>query len=85
MFGFAKYDRHSGLVSRMGDVLGVDVSEEMQRGALPPEEWHRAVQRCFGCLQADNCEGWLKAHRDDATAPPSYCRNTDMLALLGKG
>ena len=84
MFGFARYDRHAGLVSRMAETLGIDLAEEAQRGNLPPEALRGTVHNCLGCRRADGCEHWLEVHSGGAVAAPGYCRNAELLAVLAR-
>lgn len=77
----SRLDRHSRLVSRMADALGVDMEESMMRGELRPEELRSAVFRCTGCINPSDCEKRLDCQQvSDAT--PDYCRNKSLMESL---
>jgi hypothetical protein len=82
MLWMDRFDKHSGLVNRMAETLGVDLTEEMLRGTLPPQDLRATVLNCMGCREAGACESWLQAHPEGADAAPSYCRNRERLAAL---
>lgn len=41
-----------------------------------------AAVRCMGCGHAQECDSWLGENKASA-APPSYCRNAELIARLG--
>lgn len=83
MFGFGKLDKHNQLVADMGDALGVDLVEEVQRGNLGPEELRSRVLRCMGCAEPEACGHFLAEHKGEKLdTTPSYCRNSDMFDAL---
>lgn len=84
MSWMSRLNRHSTLVGRMAETLGVDLAEEMMRGKLSPEEWRGAVLSCTGCSNPDGCDSWLAAHGDGADRAPGYCRNKDRLEALAR-
>lgn len=84
MFGFKRLDRHADLVTRMGDAVGVDIVEQVQRGAVSENQLAGMVTRCVGCTEAQSCEQWLQANPRGAETTPGYCRNKDLFAMLGK-
>lgn len=84
MFGFKRLDRHANLVTRMADAVGVDIVEQVQRGAVSENQLASMVTRCVGCSEAEACEHWLQAHPDGADSTPGYCRNTNLFSMLGK-
>lgn len=83
MFGIGKMDKHAQLVSDMGDALGVDIAEEVQRGNLAPQELRARVFRCMGCTDPEACSSHLAAHKGETLSEtPTYCRNADMFETL---
>ena len=82
MFGFEKFDRHAELVDRMADTLGVDLTEAVQRGDLPPDDLRRSVFNCLGCKEVGACEHWLEENSAGSDVTPGYCRNDAMLRML---
>jgi hypothetical protein len=55
MLWMNRFDKHADLVGRMAETLGVDLGEQMMRGALPPTEMRSAVMACMGCKEAGDC------------------------------
>jgi hypothetical protein len=86
MDGRKTLNRHAALMNRMGQALGVNLTEMMIRGQLSGEDWREAVVRCSGCTAPDNCLHWL-TERSDAglhrsPAAPEYCTNREMIVRL---
>lgn len=77
--------RHTALVTRMADTLGVDLDERALRGELSGDEIGDAVLACTGCESPGACDGWLDRHPEGAAQPPRYCRNADLFARLTPG
>lgn len=77
-----RFDRHAELVDRMAGTLGVDLTGEMLRGDLPPQDLRGIVLTCMGCREAEACEGWLAAHAAGSDVAPGYCRNRERLQTL---
>ena len=84
MLWMTRFSRHAGLVDRMADTLGIDLSEEIQRGHLQPQELRNTVANCVGCLDPDGCEVWLATHADGSDETPAYCRNKERLEEMAK-
>lgn len=85
MFGAKTINRHSALMNRMAETLGVDLTAAIAEGRLPAEGWREAVVRCTGCSDPEACQHWLSQHAADEQAPdgaPGYCRNRDLLDSL---
>ena len=82
MSWMTRLNRHAALVGRMADTLGVDLTEEMQRGSFSPEALRASVLNCTGCDNPDGCEAWLDAHGDGADRTPGFCRNKAQLEKL---
>lgn len=82
MSWMSRLNRHSMLVGRMADTLGVDLAEEMLRGNISAETWRTAVLSCTGCNNPDGCAAWLDAHSEGADETPAYCRNKAQLEAL---
>lgn len=74
--------KHAALVDDMGSALGVDLEEEVLRGALDPSVLVDAVLSCTNCTDPSHCSAWLAAQTDVAETTPGYCRNTDLLLRL---
>ena len=71
--------RHATLVDRMATARGLDLEEEMLRGALSIPDLDDAVLRCTGCSAPCACEAWLDQPTPDA---PDYCRNGALFDAL---
>ncbi|GAA3864360.1 DUF6455 family protein [Celeribacter arenosi] len=84
MKDLTKYDAHALKVDRMAGTLGVDLSEEMQRGNLSEEDLRDRVHRCLSCTEPDLCTKFLDTHTDGAARAPGYCRNKDSLEKLAR-
>ncbi|MGH1331010.1 MAG: DUF6455 family protein [Paracoccaceae bacterium] len=83
MFGLEKLEKHERLVTGMGDALGVDLMEEVQRGNLAPEELRSRVFRCMGCTDPEACGHMLAQNKGEKLeATPAYCRNSEMFDAL---
>lgn len=79
-----KRARHSLLMGRMAEALGVDLEEAAMRGRFDEAASQRAVARCTGCEGGADCPNWLEAHQTGAAETPTYCRNRALfLALKG--
>ena len=74
--------KHAALVDDMGRALGVDLEEEMLRGALRPDTLVDAVLSCTNCTDPGKCRAWLSQQDGLSETTPSYCRNTDVLVPL---
>lgn len=77
-----KLKHHAGLVDRMATAMGVDLEEELFRGALSPSDVPDAVLRCSACADPGHCDAWLNSRRAVASKTPGYCRNADLMASL---
>lgn len=73
--------RHAALVDRMATSLGIDLQEKAIGLHLTMDDLSEAVLRCTQCSNPDHCEGRLNA-QPTASAPPSYCRNADLMMAL---
>lgn len=78
----SKLKHHAALFDEMAGVQGLDLEEQMMRGALSFGDLEDAVLRCTGCSASDRCDHWLARHRDTETPAPDYCRNADLFAGL---
>lgn len=74
--------KHAALVDDMGQALGVDLQEEMLRGALDPDTLVDTVLSCTNCTDPTACRAWLTLQEDVAETTPGFCRNTDLLLRL---
>ena len=79
MFGFKRLDRHADLVTRMGDAVGVDIVEQVQRGAVSENQLAGMVTRCVGCTEAESCEQWLQANPRGKNATLLNCCGRSIL------
>ena len=85
MFGFSKISEHAELVQRMSETLGVDLSEEMQRGNITPETLRETVLRCASCIEVGECQNFLADNHDTgADKAPVFCRNKLQLEAMRK-
>jgi len=78
----SRVERHSDLVGRMAETLGVDLLDAAQAGRIGEGALSSVVYNCMGCDQPQACEGWLAAHIQGADAAPAYCRNKALLDRL---
>jgi hypothetical protein len=78
----ARIDHHTNLFQTMADTVGVDLSEAVFRGQLPPEALRGAVLSCTACEGAADCPGWLAENAGGSRAAPAYCRNGSLLENL---
>ncbi len=76
-----RLNRHSRLMSRMADALGVDLGDAVSRGDLKPDELRSAVLRCTGCINPGDCEKRLDREQVGSAAP-EYCRNKMLMESL---
>ncbi|MGP6089876.1 DUF6455 family protein [Antarctobacter jejuensis] len=74
--------RHASLVDRMAGVRGLDLEEEMLRGALSFTELEDSVLRCAQCTNPEGCAHWMAEQTAPAPESPSYCRNADLFRAL---
>ncbi len=74
--------RHFWMARSVARVMGLNLSEQMQRGRLRPEEYEVMVVACRGCALVEQCEKWLATQRDLAKAPPPGCRISGPLTRL---
>ena len=81
MPGKQTLDHHADLMGRMAATLGVDLDEAELRGALVPEQRDDMLFSCTACADPTACGKWLETVTV-ADAPPSYCRNRDVLLDL---
>lgn len=82
MAPFAKIDRHAQLVGRMGRACGVDFGASLASGRISAETYRAAVLSCSHCARPEDCAAGLDA--DVFSSAPSWCRNVDLLARLGR-
>ena len=75
------YTNHAKLVTRMADKVGLDLTEEMQRGNVDSEDLRVMVHKCQGCTDPEHCVSLLESG-DSSAFPPEYCRNADTFARL---
>ncbi|MFV2034410.1 MAG: DUF6455 family protein [Halocynthiibacter sp.] len=84
----SKYDRHTALVGRMAERLGLDLDDMMQRGQMRPEELREIILRCVGCPDPTGCEGWLASREavvsEHTPRAPAFCRNKAKLDGMRK-
>ena len=76
-----RFTHHAKLVSKMADKVGIDLTEEMQRGKVDAEDLRMMVHRCEGCTDPEDCIALMESG-DKSAFPPSYCRNADTFATM---
>ena len=80
-----KFTKHTRLVDRMANTLGIDLDEAILRGHVTPELAQDAVYTCVGCSKPDACEAWVNDHESGSETAPEFCRNNSLFSLLSKG
>ena len=73
---------HEHLLGRMADVLGLDLSLEVDLTRLSRAKLERAVTRCTQCADPSGCELWLEEHAAGTHEAPALCRNKALLEHL---
>lgn len=71
----SRLKHHAALVDDMAEVQGLDLEEQMLRGALSFTDLEDAVLRCTGCAAPDRCAHWLAERKGTRAEAPDYCRN----------
>ena len=79
---FERMDRHSSLLSAMGQTLRLDLADAVSRGIVAPNELRGQMVRCMSCSKGEACATWLAAHEGGAEAAPDYCRNGELFDRL---
>ena len=79
---FSKTSRHSDLMQRMADTVGVDMGDAILHGRLSGPDLRSAVVSCMACEGGAECGDWLDNHAAGAQTTPAYCRNQAMLMRL---
>lgn len=74
--------KHAALFDDMGTALGLDLQNRAIGGDLPLDEISEAVLRCTECAHPEKCARMLAFTELQATTPPDYCRNRDLLDHL---
>ncbi|WP_319825647.1 DUF6455 family protein [Thalassovita sp.] len=82
MHGHDEKTRHTELVDRMAQALGVDLQALAAEGQLDRDELDRVVVRCTACSDPDDCETWLDHQPDGLDTPPYYCCNQALFERL---
>ncbi|WP_339109973.1 DUF6455 family protein [Thioclava sp. GXIMD4216] len=81
-------NKHAALVSRMGDVVGVDFTQAKAKGLMSDTGWSETVTRCTKCANPQACQGFLAAQeapedREGVVAQaPDYCNNRLLMSRL---
>ena len=76
-------NHHAGLVNRMAETVGVDLSHSLAAGHLSGEDWHGMFMRCTQCADPVACQGWLATHQGETVvAAPAWCRNEAQMRRL---
>ena len=79
------HHRHTDLMDRMAQVLGLDLEETIMAGQLQLDTLGEAVLACTGCANADGCDRWLEMQTETVAAAPGICRNAGLFARLRAG
>ena len=85
MFSLRKFSDHANLVTRMANILGIDLSKAMTRNPQIAQDWRATVVNCTRCSAPETCATWLaaqEAQAGQAPRPPSFCRNSAYLERL---
>lgn len=85
MFWMQRLSLHSGLMKRMGLLLGIDFGRAVADGQLSPETLRGAFLRCAACVRPGACDRWLEDHSSGAEAAPPWCGNMGLMAELAQG
>ena len=77
-----KLKKHAALFDDMGTALGLDLQNRAIGGDFPLDEISEAVLRCTKCAHPEKCARLLAVSESQASLPPDYCRNRDLLDNL---
>lgn len=75
-------NRHFFMTRSVARVMGLNLYEEVQCGALDSTEYARMVTRCRACPLVEACEEWLSHGVAQTANPPPGCMNADALSAL---
>ena len=78
----AQLRHHAGLLDRMATANGVDLEQSIIDGRASVDDLTDAVLSCTRCSDPAHCSDWLARQTQPVAAPPSYCRNADLMARL---
>lgn len=74
--------RHFWMTRSVARVMGLNLSDEMHRGRLGPDDYVQMVARCQGCALVEACESWLGQQIGVSASSPPGCCIDDMLGRL---
>ncbi|KUF10215.1 DUF6455 family protein [Pseudoponticoccus marisrubri] len=73
---------HFFLTRSVARVMGLSLSEAMNRGQLAPATYADMVTGCRACPLVEACQHWLAARTDlSASAPPGCCNGETLQRL----
>lgn len=74
--------RHMWLLKSMSSAVGVDLGQAMAEGTLGLAEYSQMLTKCrfAGCDTA--CVLWQAQDQGQASTPPEFCVNTELLEQL---
>lgn len=72
--------KHAVLLDTMSSTRGIDLQQRALAGDVSIDEITDAVFACSNCTAPIECSKWLTKNASGASASPSYCENTDLLA-----
>lgn len=75
-------ERHFWLTQGMARVVGVNLTEEIARGALTREQFMDMVVRCGSCEFPERCVRWMAEGQHLGEDPPGYCMNHEIIHAL---
>ncbi|WP_136439938.1 DUF6455 family protein [Pacificoceanicola onchidii] len=75
---------HFFMTRSVARVMGFNLYEEVQSGALSAADYSEMVTRCRGCALVEACQEWLSTQTNLSTNPPPGCCNGEQLCALRK-
>ena len=79
MFSMTRMDEQAELMGRMAERAGADLGAALIAGAIDGQSLRSAYFRCYACGATEACRSHLGT---EATTPPDFCRNADLLQAI---
>jgi hypothetical protein len=74
--------QHFFMTRSVARVMGLNLRDALESGALEPRVYADMVTRCRGCALVEACQEWLGSQTDlSPTPPPGCCNGSPLLQL----